>query len=140
MKLATILAAALTLAACSTKGIAPMPNITQPPIQAQTASCNTQHDRVSWKTLKNDHRHFFIPAPDGYWATSAEVTNDMSNGVYVRGGHHGNKRTYVPGHDESNGGKPVYVKMGKHSNDLVLRSIADPSSGYVKIDVKFCEK
>jgi hypothetical protein len=134
--------AALAFAGCSaTNSLAPMPNITQPPVEANATGCNSGHVTsyvVGWKTLKNDHRHVFIPADPGYWNVSAIVVNDMSNGVYVRGGNPGNKRTYVPGHDETHSSKPVTVKLGKHSTVVVLRSIADPSSGVVKLKVQYC--
>jgi hypothetical protein len=130
----------LAFAGCSAHGIAPMPGITQAPIQADTG-CSNGHVTsyvVGWKTLKNDHRHVFIPADPGFWNVSAIVVNDMSNGVYVRGGNPGNKRTYVPGHDETHSSKPVTVKLGKHSTETMLRSIADPSSGEVKLKVQYC--
>jgi hypothetical protein len=93
---------------------------------------------VKWDRLRRDDKHLRIPADQGYWNVAAIVWNDMSNGSYVRGGKPGNRRTYVPGHDETQGGKPVNVKLGKHSTETVLRSIADPSSGVVKLKVQYC--
>lgn len=133
--------ALLAFAGCSAhNNLVPMPNITQGPVEAQTASCNVSHDTIKWTRLKKDYKHFRIYAPSGYRADSAEVWNDMSNGVYVRGGNNGNKRTYVPGHDETQGGKPKYVKMGKNSSTVVLRTIADPTNGKVVLDIRFCSK
>lgn len=117
-----------------------MPNITQPPIESRVDSCHVTHDTIKWDRFRRDDKHVRIQAPTGYLAVSAEVRNDMSNGMYVRGGNNGNKRTYVPGHNETQGGKPVYVKMGKRSSAVVMRSIADPTWGRVRIAINFCAK
>jgi hypothetical protein len=134
--------AALAFAGCSAhNSLVPQPNITQPPIQADTQACNSGHVTdyaIKWDRLKRDDRHLRIPADPGYWNVSAIVVNDLSNGVYVRGGNPGNKRSYVPGHDETHSSKPATVKLGKHSTVVVLRSIADPSSGEVKLKVQYC--
>jgi hypothetical protein len=158
---------ALLLTGCSaTNSLAPMPNITQPPIGARSqdydiidsyaavldigdernrrlvTNCQDGHVTdytVKWERLKKDDRHLRIPADQGYWSVAAVVHNDMTNGAYVRGGKPGNRRTYVPGHDETQGGKPVNVKLGKHSTETVLRSIADPSGGNVHLKVQYCK-
>ena len=64
--------------------------------------------------------------------------NDMSNGMMVRGGYSWYKHTYVPGHDESYGGKPVDVNLGHHSKVVVMRAVASPTSGYVRINIRWC--
>ena len=133
--------ALLAFAGCSAhNSLAPMPNITQPPIESRVDSCHVTHDTIKWDRFKRDDKHVRIQAPSGYWAVSAEVRNDMSNGMYVRGGNNGTRRTYVPGHNETQGGKPVYVKMGKRSSAVVMRSIADPTWGRVRIAINFCAK
>ena len=176
MKLLAILAL-LAFAGCSAHwNSSPMPNITQPPIEARatpndcyakidaywhaprplgapgpacviqeerrdaTTACHVTHDTIKWDRFKRDDKHVRIQAPGGYWAVSAEVRNDLSNGIYVRGGNNGTRRTYVPGHNETQGGKPVYVKMGKRSSAVVMRSIADPTWGRVRIAINFCAK
>ena len=142
MKPLTILAL-LAFAGCSAhNNLAPMPNVTQPPIEAQAAlqsDCHVAHDRVNYTRFRTNSRHVRIDAPAGYWATSAIVTNDLSNGIYVRGGEPGNKRSYVPGHNETYGGKH-FVKLGKHSTEAVMRAVVKPTDGEVKIDVSFCKQ
>jgi hypothetical protein len=142
MKLATILAAALTLAACSAhNSLTPQPGITQGPVEQiapDANNCQTVHDSIDYTKFKTNRTYVHIRAPKGYLALSAKVYNDMSNGMMVRGGYSWYKHTYVPGHDESYGGKPVLVNLGHHSKVVVMRAVAAPTWGYVRINIKWC--
>lgn len=133
----------LAFAACSAHGLAPMPNITQGPVEqvtSDTQGCHVAHDAIDYTRFRTNSRHVRIHAPAGYWAVSVEIKNDLSNGIYVRGGNNGNKRTYVPGHDETQGNKWVTVKMGKKSTEAVMRAVVKPTNGEVKINVSFCKQ
>jgi hypothetical protein len=72
------------------------------------------------------------------WAANATVSNDMSNGMWVRTGEH--PRVYVPGQDESNGGPVTLTFRQPYSRVIFMNAVAAPTSGYVSISVTYCHK
>ena len=63
MKPLTILAL-LAFAGCSAhNNLAPMPNVTQPPIGNATTACHVTHDTIKWDRFRRDDKHVRIQAP-----------------------------------------------------------------------------
>jgi hypothetical protein len=124
--------------------ILPPPCWTQPDLVIpETGGCQKVRDAVDYTKFVN-RVYVKIDAPSGMTAYSANVYNAMSNGMHVRGGDLRTKHVYVPGHAESFNGWQKVAFESKHGHTypaqkVVMRAVASPTSGYVRINIRWCQ-